>query len=301
MARVRRRRRDRRAQAPGRWTLCNDATAACAAELTLGQGARYGDFLYVFIGSFIGGGVVLNGSLYPGRTGNAGAIGSMPIARAVRDGGPLTQQLIRSASIWVLEKQLLAEGRDTSRLWRSPREWEDFGPALEAWLEEVAGSLALAIAAATAVLDFAAAIVDGAFPAAIGARLVERTGKHLAALDHQGLFAGRRPGFWRGQREARARSGSACLPLLAKFGRDQEVLLKDNGPVAGGRRSALRGPATQRRRPPRAAATGGRPDARASPEAQRMLKAPLAWIPLAAWATVPAPVLFEAVMLPAAM
>ena len=73
----------------GPWpvTLCNDATAACAAELTLGQGARYGDFLYVFIGSFIGGGVVLNGSLYPGRTGNAGAIGSMPIARAARDGG----------------------------------------------------------------------------------------------------------------------------------------------------------------------------------------------------------------------
>ncbi len=222
----------------GPWpvTLCNDATAACAAELTLGQGARYGDFLYVFIGSFIGGGVVLNGSLYPGRTGNAGAIGSMPIARAARDGGPLTQQLIRSASIWVLEKQLLAEGRDASRLWRSPREWEDFGPALEAWIEEVAGSLALAIAAATAVLDFAAAIVDGAFPAAIGARLVERTAKHLAALDRQGLSP---VSLVQGTVGAGARAiGGACLPLLARFGRDQEVLLKDNGTVAGGRRSA---------------------------------------------------------------
>ena len=96
----------------GPWpvTLCNDATAACAAELILGQGGRYGDFLYVFIGSFIGGGVVLNGSLYPGRTGNAGAIGSMPIARVLADGAPLTQQLIRSASIWVLERKLLAAG-----------------------------------------------------------------------------------------------------------------------------------------------------------------------------------------------
>ena len=29
--------------------------------------------------------------------------------------------------------------------------------------------------------------------------------------------------------------GGACLPLLARFGRDQEVLLKDNGvPAVGG-------------------------------------------------------------------
>jgi predicted NBD/HSP70 family sugar kinase len=202
----------------------------------LGEGARYADFLYVFIGSFIGGGVVLNGSLYPGRTGNAGAIGSMPIARASGNGGPLTEQLIRSASIWVLEKKLLAAGRDASRLWRSPREWEDFGPALEDWLEEVAGSLALAIAAATAVLDFEAAIVDGAFPATIRARLVERTAARLAALDRQGLSP---VSVVEGTVGAGARAiGGGCLPLLAKFGRDQEVLLKDNGTPAPGRRSA---------------------------------------------------------------
>ena len=28
--------------------------------------------------------------------------------------------------------------------------------------------------------------------------------------------------------------GGACLPLLAKFGRDQDVLLKDNGPPVVG-------------------------------------------------------------------
>ena len=173
----------------GPWpvTLCNDATAACAAELTLGEGARFGDFLYVFIGSFIGGGVVLGGSLYPGRTGNAGAIGSMPIATAAAEGAPSTQQLIRSASIWVLENMLQAAGRDAARLWRTPREWEDFGAPLEDWIEEVAASLAIAIASATAVLDFEAVIVDGAFPAAIGARIVERTRAQLEQVDRQGL------------------------------------------------------------------------------------------------------------------
>ena len=37
--------------------LCNDATAACAAELVAGKG-RFRDFLYIFCGSFIGGGLV---------------------------------------------------------------------------------------------------------------------------------------------------------------------------------------------------------------------------------------------------
>jgi predicted NBD/HSP70 family sugar kinase len=219
------------AMSPWPVTVCNDATAACAAELVLGEGARYGDFLYVFIGSFIGGGVVLNGSLYPGRTGNAGAIGSMPIAAPGAKNGSLTQQFIRCASIWVLEKKLLAAGRDASRLWHSPREWEDFGAPLDLWVGEVADSLAVAITAATAVLDFEAVIVDGAFPAAIGARIVERTGTSLAAVDRQGLSP---VTVAQGAVGAGARAiGGACLPLLARFGRDQEVMLKDNGLPAG--------------------------------------------------------------------
>ena len=58
-------------------TLCNDATAACAA-FVFGRCWRYRDFLYFFIGEFLGGGLVLDGALR-GRTGSAAALGSMPI------------------------------------------------------------------------------------------------------------------------------------------------------------------------------------------------------------------------------
>ena len=47
-------------------TLCNDATAACAAEFFFGSGWRHRDFLYFFLGAFIGGGVVLDGALGSG-------------------------------------------------------------------------------------------------------------------------------------------------------------------------------------------------------------------------------------------
>ena len=61
-------------------TLCNDATSACAAEFFFGEAWRQRDFLYFFLGAFVGGGLVLDGALYTGRTGNAAAVGSMPIA-----------------------------------------------------------------------------------------------------------------------------------------------------------------------------------------------------------------------------
>ena len=86
--------------------LQNDATAACGAELVFGQTGNLRDFIYFYIGAFAGGGVVLNGRLYSGPTGNAGALGSMPVPGA--DGRPT--QLIDVASLAILEKALNARG-----------------------------------------------------------------------------------------------------------------------------------------------------------------------------------------------
>src|ERR1700727_3609516 len=89
-------------------TLCNDVTAACAAEFFFGRCWRYRDFLYFFVGEFLGGGLVLDGALRPGRTGNAAALGSMPIMAKSDVGG--ATQLIAYASIYQLERRLEAAG-----------------------------------------------------------------------------------------------------------------------------------------------------------------------------------------------
>jgi predicted NBD/HSP70 family sugar kinase len=52
---------------------------------------------------------------------------------------------------------------------------------------EAAEALAQAIAALLAVIDFEAIIIDGAFPAEVRRRLVERTNEHFAHMDRQGL------------------------------------------------------------------------------------------------------------------
>jgi predicted NBD/HSP70 family sugar kinase len=201
----------------------NDGTAACAAELVLGNGQHGEDFLYVFLGSFIGGGVVLNGHLFPGRSGYGGAIGPLPVPNG--EGG--FQQILRSASIYVLADRLKAAGMDPQVLWRQPGEWGDLGPVLDSWIADAAHSLAIAAVSAVSIIDFRAVVIDGAFPASVRAALVEATEAALGKFDLQGLapftIAEGTIGF--GAREI----GGACLPLLANFTQDRELLFKENG------------------------------------------------------------------------
>ena len=207
----------------------NDATAACATELTFGNPGQYSDFLYFFVGSFIGGGIVLNGHLFTGRSGNAGALGSMPVATRASNGQPITQQLIRSASLYLLAQKLTEAGRDSSFLWRSPDDWGDLGPLLDDWIDEAAAGIAFAIVATISVVDFPAVIIDGAFPVDIRRRMVERVNARLGEFDRQGLSP---VTAIEGVIGSGARAiGGACLPLLANFARDREVLFKETLPA----------------------------------------------------------------------
>jgi predicted NBD/HSP70 family sugar kinase len=213
-----------RVVAPWSVHVCNDATSACAAELTFGSGAAYRDFVYFYVGAFVGGGVVLGGSLFPGRSGNAGALGSMPVLRADPGGAPGVQQLIRSASLYQLEHRLVDAGQSGTDIWLSPDDWSSFAGPLDAWIDEAATGLAQAVAAALSIIDFEAVIIDGAFPADVRRRLVERTIERHAEMNRQGLTEAEIVEGSIG-RDARA-IGGAAMPLLAAFARDFDVLFK---------------------------------------------------------------------------
>jgi glucokinase len=64
--------------------LENDVRAAALSEHKLGAGRGYDSTLAVFVGSGVGGGIVIDGSLYHGAHGGAGEIGHM----VIRAGGP---------------------------------------------------------------------------------------------------------------------------------------------------------------------------------------------------------------------
>ena len=193
--------------------LQNDATSACGAELVFVDIGSLRDFVYFYIGAFAGGGVVLNGRLYSGPTGNAGALGSMPVPGP---GGRPTQ-LIDVASIAVLEKSLNAKGIEASYLWTSPEEWHDLDnqPDLDNWISTASDALAYAIVASASVIDFESAVIDGWMPPSIRARLVQAVQSAIGKIDVEGL---RIPSVREGTVGIHARAmGGASLPLSERF------------------------------------------------------------------------------------
>jgi predicted NBD/HSP70 family sugar kinase len=120
---------------------------------------------------------------------------------------------------------LKAAGEDPSLLWKNPDDWDDYGAVLDAWIETTADNLAQAIAASCSVIDFSAAIIDGAFPVSVRARLVVATRAALGRLDLQGIIA---PEVVEGTTGSMARAiGGASLPLFDSYLLDPKVMLKE--------------------------------------------------------------------------
>ncbi len=189
----------------------NDASAACGAELVFGTGTRPPNFVYFYIAYFIGGGVVIDGALHVGPSGNAGALGSMPIPCA--DGA--TRQLIRIASLATLERRLAAAGKPSDPLWVQPVDWRFAAPEIAPWIAETGRAIAFAIAGAAAVLDVEAAMIDGHLPADVRARIVAACRDALQDHDFSGVT---RPDLLEGRIGADARAlGAASLPLSARY------------------------------------------------------------------------------------
>jgi predicted NBD/HSP70 family sugar kinase len=114
------------------------------------------------------------------------------------------------------------EGKDPSFLWQSPDDWSTAGATLEAWIEQAATSVSVAIASAISIIDFEAIVVDGAFPQAVRSALVQRVRERFSRMDLQGVAPAEIVEGAIG-RDARV-LGAASLPLLAGFARDRDLL-----------------------------------------------------------------------------
>lgn len=196
----------------------NDATAACGAELAFGDHAGVQDFVYFYIGTFVGGGLVLSGSLFAGRTGNAAALGSMPVP----DGAGGSVQLIDVASLVVLERRLRATGRSPETIYDPEADWGELGGDLDEWIDDASHGIAHAVAAGAAIVDFEAAVIDGPFPAAVRDRLLQKIEAALHELDLSGIDP---PLIRFGSIGPIARAlGGASLPLFDRYLVDPHVV-----------------------------------------------------------------------------
>jgi predicted NBD/HSP70 family sugar kinase len=205
----------------------NDGTAAAVAELFQGHGRALENFLYVFIGTATGGGVILGGDYHRGVSANAGDIGLMPtlpsrLPTAPRPSGPY-EILLTRASLNALIRHLRGSGirmeerRDLEPLLESRH------PAVGEWLEDAADALVLPLLSAVRVLDVPAVVIDGDLPRPILDELIARLEAELAAASPESRSP---PRLLRGSigREAPA-VGAAILPLHLNFSPSRDILI----------------------------------------------------------------------------
>lgn len=199
--------------------LFHDALVAAGAELMFGAGVGRADFLYAYVGHFIGGGLVLDHHLFPGRNKLAGALGSIPVpGEAAR-----AQPLLQVASLVTLAGKLEADAAE--RLWSSPDDWGELGSAVPGWIEQVAEGLAYVAQGAAALLDVDNLVIDGAMPAGVRKEIAKATRRRLARVLGErpepfsvleGSFGHLGPAI-----------GGASVPLLVKYSNDKELLFKE--------------------------------------------------------------------------
>jgi predicted NBD/HSP70 family sugar kinase len=205
-------------------TRYNDAAAACAAEMIAGHAITSRSALYIYLGTFIGGGVVIDGRLYRGEQGNAGAIGSMPTGPTGPAGSDSPPgQLIHSASIFLLERELAAGGIDPS-VALTDGGGERANAIFDAWAETACGDLSRAVVSALGVIDFQEVVVDGFLPPSWRDRFTQRLAAAVERFNRSGLKAAP---VLAGSIGPMARVlGAAMLPLKARFSPDTDLLLR---------------------------------------------------------------------------
>jgi predicted NBD/HSP70 family sugar kinase len=199
-----------------------DTAAACVAELVNGRGRQMSSFLYMFVDTFIGGGLVLNSHLVVGRTGNAGAIGS--IALGLSEGRKAwPNQLLSVASLFSLEAAYSKADLDVTA-WTDDRALiKPWAPLTRQWVKESSRAIALAINSAACFLDLDGVVIDGAFGWPLLELLLEGIELATAQYSWEGV---ERPAVLRGTIGSDARAmGAALLPIYAQFAPDQDLFL----------------------------------------------------------------------------
>lgn len=205
--------------------FAKDTSAACVAELVAGRGRDLKSFLYLFVDTFVGGGLVINSHPHAGIHGNAGAVASLPLQ--VAQGPDAPAQLISQASLWELERRLVAHGLDPAAAYDERALQPPFEQETGAWVASAANALAHCVVSATAILDIDAVVMDGSFCRPLLLQLIERTSEALGRYNWEGLWPATVIAGDMGP-DARA-LGGALLPLHANFAPDPELFLKVGG------------------------------------------------------------------------
>ncbi len=162
--------------------LENNATAAAIGERWYGAGRRIQTFFYMYFGSGLGGGLVIDGRPYAGSTGNAGEIGYFP---TVLFGGAGADDAETHVGVHFNLPRLYEMLRNDGAEARTPEDLDrllaEGHPRLLGWMDTAAEHLAGLALAVEYVIDPEAIFFGGRLPNRMLTGLIDRVARQLPA------------------------------------------------------------------------------------------------------------------------
>ena len=204
----------------------NDGTAAAIGEYWYASSRATQNFLYVFFGLGLGGGLIVDGQPFRGFLGNAFEFGHMhvqPNGAACRCGGRGCLEMY--ASPLSLQQSMIAAGlervhpEEMSVALETQTEW------FEHWLSEAADHLASAVVSCENLFDPEAIVFGGRLPRTLLERIVTTlepivSQRRMRNRDYQPRLLCAEVG------EHAAALGAATLPIHTALAPDRNMLLK---------------------------------------------------------------------------
>jgi predicted NBD/HSP70 family sugar kinase len=197
----------------------NDGNAAATAELFYGHGRTCDDFIYLFLGSAIGGGIAIDGDCLRGASGNAGDIGVIPVPPSRLPSAPQPAGqwdiLLSRASLNALVRHLHYSGAAADNRVDLQACIEQRLPAVDEWIEDCIEALAPALRATLCVLDVPMVVIDSDIDGGLLDRLVARLRTTMTANAPEARGT---PALVRGTFGPDAGAiGAATLPMFYNF------------------------------------------------------------------------------------
>lgn len=213
--------------------LENNATAAAIGEKWYGAGQQIRTFFYIYFGSGLGGGLIMNGQPVEGFTGNAGEIGYLPVVLA---GDPLSSEETPHVGLAFNLPRLYASLCESGSPARTP---EDLDALLKAgnrtlleWMDNAADHLTGLVLAVEYFIDPEAIFFGGRVPDSVLRGLLERVQRHLP-IRRIGEKRTSPPDLLATAGVDAAAMGVATLPIYDRFAPAPQVLLKQSRSSGG--------------------------------------------------------------------
>ncbi len=148
----------------------NDGNAAAIGESMFGVGRWASDFVYLYIATGLGGGVIHNGELVRGVFGNAGEVAQL-----------LPPSIYPHPNLELLRKLICKHDHDVATVSDLVMSFEPGWSGVDEWIARVRDSLSLIASASAALLDPEVIVIGGRIPRLLAEKVIP----HIEVYDQR--------------------------------------------------------------------------------------------------------------------